>query len=208
MLSAESLQLHRLCADLNRSIAIDCFPLQSVLFCRGAAIIAWPLASVGPEAGLAAGSMTHQALDAAIGLGLAVGAADAASAAQVVAMARRYFGLHLQEPIEIHELHHALGISEASLNLSFEQLRGMPPAQALLEQRLSGLFALLTDQPRQSLRRAIAACGLADTVDAVALFEQAFGIDMPLFLRTCRRAADDRLFRRDHPEPDALVLPL
>ena len=69
--------------------------------------------------------MIHQALDAGTGAGAAVGFADAVSAAQVVAMARRYFGLHLQEPIEIRDLHRALGISEACLNRSFEQLRGM-----------------------------------------------------------------------------------
>jgi hypothetical protein len=41
----------------------------------------------------------------------------------------------------------------------------------------------------------------------VALFEQAFGIEMSLFMLTCRRAADDRLFREDHPDVEALVLP-
>jgi hypothetical protein len=30
---------------------------------------------------------------------------------------------------------------------------------------------------------------------------------MPLFMLTCRRAADDRLFRKDHQDADALVLP-
>jgi hypothetical protein len=42
----------------------------------------------------------------------------------------------------------------------------------------------------------------------VVLFEQEFGIAMPLFLLTCRRAADDRLFRLEQPESDALVLTL
>jgi hypothetical protein len=51
------------------------------------------------------------------------------------------------------------------------------------------------------------ACGLGCTAGVVALFEQIFGIVMPLFLLTCRRAADDRLFRRDHPQSEALVLP-
>lgn len=126
---------------------------------------------------------------------------------QIVAKARQYFCLHLQEPIEMTSVPQALGISQDCLNVSFEQVRGMTPAQALLEQRLNGLFAALTDQPRQGLRRAIQACGLDGTAGVVALFEQTFGIDMPLFLLTCRRAADDRLFRRDHPEPEALVLP-
>jgi AraC-like DNA-binding protein len=127
---------------------------------------------------------------------------------QIVAKARQYFGVHFQEPIEITAIPQALGVSEDCLNFSFEQVRGMTPAQALLEQRLNKLFAALTDQPRQGLRRAIEACGLDSTAGVVALFEQTFGIDMPLFLLTCRRAADDRLFRRDHPEPEALVLPI
>jgi hypothetical protein len=42
----------------------------------------------------------------------------------------------------------------------------------------------------------------------VELFEQDFGIVMHLFLLTCRRAADDCLFRLEHPEADALVLSL
>jgi methylphosphotriester-DNA--protein-cysteine methyltransferase len=130
------------------------------------------------------------------------------SAMQVVAKARHYFGLHLQEPIEITALPNALGISEDCLNSSFDQVRGMTPAQALLEQRLNKLFAALTDQPRQGLKHAIQCCGLDSTAGVVPLFEQTFGIDMPLFLLTCRRAADDRSFRRDHPEPEALVLPI
>ena len=40
----------------------------------------------------------------------------------------------------------------------------------------------------------------------VALINQEFGIAMPLFLLTCRHAADDRLFRLEHPEANALVL--
>jgi hypothetical protein len=40
----------------------------------------------------------------------------------------------------------------------------------------------------------------------VPLFEQTFGIEMALFLLTCRRAAEDRVFRRDHPDSRDLVL--
>jgi hypothetical protein len=40
----------------------------------------------------------------------------------------------------------------------------------------------------------------------VALFEQEFGIAMHLFLLTCRRAADDRLFRLERPKTNALVI--
>jgi len=126
---------------------------------------------------------------------------------RIVADALRYFGQHFRDPIAIAELADSLGISEDCLDFSFDQIRGMTPAQALQEHRLNRLFAALTDQPRQGLGRAIQACGLGQTTGVVPLFEQTFGIDMPLFLLTCRRAADDRVFRRLHPEPQALVLP-
>jgi methylphosphotriester-DNA--protein-cysteine methyltransferase len=100
----------------------------------------------------------------------------------------------------------ALEISEDCVSFSFDQVRGMTPAQALQEHRLNQLFAALTDHPRQGLGHAIEACGLGQTRGVVPLFEQTFGIDMPLFLLTCRRASDDRLFRRLHPDPEALVL--
>ena len=127
---------------------------------------------------------------------------------QVVALAREYFGLHFQEPAAIAEVPLALGISADCLAFSFDQVRGMTPAQALQEHRLNRLFAALTDHPHQGLGRAIQSCGLSGTDGVVALFEQAFGIDMPVFLLTCRKAADDRQFRSEHPEPGALVLPL
>lgn len=126
---------------------------------------------------------------------------------RIVVETLQYFGLHFRDPIAITELAEALGISEACLDFSFDQIRGMTPAQALQEHRLNRLFAALTDQPRQGLTRAIRACGLGQTAGVVPLFEQTFGIDMPLFLLTCRRAADDRLFRRTHPDPQSLVLP-
>jgi hypothetical protein len=77
------------------------------------------------------------------------------------------------------------GISEDCLDFSFDRIRGMTPAHALQDYRLNKLFA-----------------------GVLGLFELTFRIDMPLFLLTCRRAADDRLFRRQHPEPEALVLPV
>ncbi len=134
-------------------------------------------------------------------------ASDCAPPMQIVSDALRYFGLHFSEPIPITELAGRLGISEACLIVSFDRIRGMTPAQALQEHRLNRLFAALSDQPRQGLSLAIRSCGLAQTTDVVSLFEQTFGIDMSLFLLTCRRAADDRQFRRQHPEPAALVLP-
>ena len=83
----------------------------------------------------------------------------------------------------------------------------MTPAQALLDFRLNKLFISLSDEPRQELTHAMHACGLGATQGLLVHFEQAFGIDMPLFLLTCRRAFDDRIFRLDHPEAEALVLP-
>lgn len=133
---------------------------------------------------------------------------QASSPLQIVSDALQYFGSHFREPIPITELARSLGTSEAYLAFSFDRIRGMTPAEALQEHRLNRLFTALSDQPRQGLKLAIRACGLGQTVGVVALFEQTFGIDMPLFLLTCRRAADDRQFRRQHPEPEALVLPL
>jgi AraC-like DNA-binding protein len=126
---------------------------------------------------------------------------------QIVIKVREYFGLHFQESIDLGQLPALLGISQYCLDLSFMQARGLSLSQALQEFRLNKLFTALTDQPRQGLGHAIEACGLSQTKGVVALFEHAFGIEMALFMLTCRRAADDRLFRQDHPESDALVLP-
>lgn len=126
---------------------------------------------------------------------------------QVVSDATHYFGLHFPEAILMPDLAESLGTSLRCLNFSFDHIRGVTPFQALQEHRLSKLFAVLTDQPRQGLGRAIRACGLGETASVSDLFEQEFGIDMPLFLHISRRAADDRAFRRKHPEAAALVLP-
>jgi AraC-like DNA-binding protein len=126
---------------------------------------------------------------------------------QIVAKVRQYFSHHAQDLIDLGDLPSQLGISKQCLEVSFEQVRGMSLAQDLQEHRLNRLFAALTDHPRQGLGHAIKACGLSRTQGVVALFEQAFGIEMPSFLLTCRRAADDRCFRRNHPEPESLVLP-
>jgi len=125
----------------------------------------------------------------------------------IVAAGLRYLSQHFSRSHALAGMAKALGITNECLLFGFDQVRGMTPAEALLETRLNKLFATLTDQPRQGLRRAIQDCGLGETRDAVPLFEKTFGIDMPLFLLTCRRAADDRVFRRQHPEPEALVLP-
>jgi methylphosphotriester-DNA--protein-cysteine methyltransferase len=126
---------------------------------------------------------------------------------ELVGGAMRYFAQHFKESLVIAQVAEALGTCEARLDNCFDQIRGMTPALALREHRLNQLFQALSAQPRQGLGCAIQACGLGQTQGVVALFEQEFGIDMPLFLLTCRRAADDRLFRQLHPEAAALVLP-
>ena len=66
---------------------------------------------------------------------------------QVVAWARQSLGLHVQKPIAITDVPNLLGVSEDCLEFSLDQVRGMTPAQALLEHRLNRLFAALTDEP-------------------------------------------------------------
>lgn len=127
---------------------------------------------------------------------------------QVVSDASDYFGLHFHTPIQMQDLVQSIGTSLRCLNFSFDCIRGVTPLQALQEHRLNQLFAMLTDQPRQGLGWAIRACGLGETTGVPDLFEQEFGIDMPLFLHISCRAADDRAFRLEHPEAKALVLPI
>ena len=133
--------------------------------------------------------------------------ASCGSPMQIVTAGLRYLSHHFSQSKALAEMAKALGSTDECLLVSFDQIRGMTPAEPLQEYRLNKLFAALTDHPRQGLSRAIRACGLGETREGVTLFERTFGIDMPLFLLTCRRAADDRVFRRRHPDPDALVLP-
>jgi AraC-like DNA-binding protein len=125
---------------------------------------------------------------------------------QVVSRALQYFTVHGSDPLPIPDLAEALDISENCLEYSFDRVRGMTTAQALQAHRLNKLFSVLSAEPRQPLEQAIRRCGLAGTRGVVPLFEQTFGIDMALFLLTCRRAAEDRVFRRDHPDSHDLVL--
>ena len=106
----------------------------------------------------------------------------------ILAQCLEYFAHHFQEPIAIEELGISLGHSQLCVDYSFEQVRGMTAAEALQNHRLNQLLATLTEQPRQGLHHAIEACGLGQTTGVVGLFEQTFGIAMPLFLLTSRRA--------------------
>ncbi|MGB5134225.1 MAG: AraC family transcriptional regulator [Prochlorococcaceae cyanobacterium] len=129
------------------------------------------------------------------------------SGLMVVGRTLHYFARHFREPIAISDVAGHLGISEDCLDFCFDQTRGMTPAEALLQHRLNRLFHTITEKPRQGLREAIRSCGLGEGGSTVELFERTFGIEMPLFLLTCRRAAEDRAFRRRHPSADRLVLP-
>lgn len=133
---------------------------------------------------------------------------DCSNPRQVVSEASHYFGLHFPDPIQMPDLADSLGTSLRCLNFSFDHIRGVTPGRALQELRLNQLFAALTDHPRQGIDQTIRACGLSETPGVSALFEQEFGIDIPLFRHISRRAADDRQFRLEHPEEEALVLPL
>lgn len=133
---------------------------------------------------------------------------DCRNPRQVVSDASHFFGLHFSDPIQMPDLAGLLGTSLRCLEFSFDQIRGVTPVQALQEHRLNQLFLALTDHPGQVLDRAICACGLGETPGVADLFEQEFGIDIPLFLHISRRAADDRQFCLEHPEAEALVLPL
>ncbi|MCU0529030.1 MAG: AraC family transcriptional regulator [Cyanobium sp. Prado107] len=129
------------------------------------------------------------------------------SGLMVVGRTLHYFARHFHEPIAISDVAGHLGISEDCLDFCFDQTRGMTPAEALQQHRLNRLFHTITEKPRQGLRKAIRSCGLGEGGSTVELFERTFGIEMPLFLLTCRRAAEDRAFRRSHPSADRLVLP-
>lgn len=125
----------------------------------------------------------------------------------VVGRTLSYFARHFREPIAISDVARHLGISEDCLDFCFDQTRGMTPAEALLQHRLNRLFDTITHRPQQGLRQAIRSCGLGGGAQTIKLFELTFGIEMPLFLLTCRRAAEDRAFRRRHPGSDQLVVP-
>lgn len=125
---------------------------------------------------------------------------------EVVGGALQYFGLHFQDQILMPELADTLGTTLACLDFSFDRIRGHTAAGSARAPSQQAVHDAHRSAP-SGLSRAVSACGLGQTTDVLRLFEQEFGIAMPLFLLTCRRAADDRLFRLTHPEPEALVIP-
>ena len=127
---------------------------------------------------------------------------------QIIQQSLQYLEAHYQQGITLKDWAASLQISEARLELSFAEVRGVTPLQALQDYRLNRLFTTLSEQPAQGLSAAIRMCGLGPSTDVIPLFEQTFGIEIGQFLLTCRRAVNDRAFRRQHPGAETLVLPL
>ena len=125
----------------------------------------------------------------------------------LVGEALKFFALHFRQPLPIQELVQGLGVSEQHLFACFKQARGITPQEALVDFRLDRLFQTFKDHPSQGLRRSIRDCGLTHTEKLIQLFESNFGIAMAPFLLICRRAQQDRAFRRLHPDRRHLVLP-
>jgi transcriptional regulator GlxA family with amidase domain len=124
----------------------------------------------------------------------------------LVREAINYFSLHYGEPIQIARLASHLGVSEGCLALCFDHCHGRTPWQALQQLRLNRLYDAIVQQPGDPLERLVGHCGLLPVTEANRAFQQAFGIDLGSFRRTSHRAAEDRRFRRSHPDPADLVL--
>jgi AraC-like DNA-binding protein len=117
-----------------------------------------------------------------------------------------YFADHYAEPIQIAGLASALGVSEGCLALCFDHCQGRTPWQTLQQMRLSRLYEAISHRPAEPLEQLVDGCGLLPVTEANRAFQQAFGIDLGSFRRTSHRAAEDRRFRRSHPDGTDLVL--
>lgn len=124
----------------------------------------------------------------------------------LVRAAIAYFTHHYGEPIQIAGLASELGVSEGCLALCFDHCHGRTPWQALQQLRLNRLYEAIARQPGDPLEGLVSHCGLLPITEANRAFQQAFGIDLGSFRRTSHRAAEDRRFRRSHPDPADLVL--
>lgn len=124
----------------------------------------------------------------------------------LVSQAIHYFDHHYGEPIHIAGVACSLGVSEGCLALCFDHCHGRTPWQALQQVRLNRLYEAIAHRPATPLEQLVQRCGLLPVTEANRAFQQAFGIDLGSFRRTSHRAAQDRRFRRNHPEPGALVL--
>jgi transcriptional regulator GlxA family with amidase domain len=117
-----------------------------------------------------------------------------------------YFANHYGEPIHIAGVASQLGVSEGCLALCFDHCRGHTPWQTLQQMRLNRLYEAIAHRPADPLEQLVRRCGLLPVTEANRAFQQAFGIDLGSFRRTSHRAAEDRRFRRSHPDSGDLVL--
>ena len=124
----------------------------------------------------------------------------------LVREAVHYFSHHYGEPIQMARLASRLGVSESCLALCFDRCHGRTPWQALQQIRLNRLYDAIARQPGDPLERLVSLCGLLPVTEANRAFQQAFGIDLGSFRRTSHRAAEDRRFRRSHPNAADLVV--
>ena len=124
----------------------------------------------------------------------------------LVSEAIHYFADHYGEPIQIAGVASQLGVSEGCLALCFDHCQGRTPWQTLQQLRLNRLYEAIAHRPAEPLEQLVHRCGLLPVTEANRAFQQAFGIDLGSFRRTSHRAAEDRRFRRSHPNGADLVL--
>ena len=99
-----------------------------------------------------------------------------------------------------------LGISPKDLEAAFRQHHSLACDLSILNYRLSRLFERITTQPQTALEQQVMTCGLGSIQAADQHFLASFGITLEAFHAVSLRAAEDRQFRRRHPNPDSLII--
>jgi methylphosphotriester-DNA--protein-cysteine methyltransferase len=99
-----------------------------------------------------------------------------------------------------------LAISPEELDAAFSAHRPLSCDMSILNHRLSRLFERITAEPHTALEQQVIACGLASIEAADHHFRACFGIDLNAFHAVSLRAADDRQFRRSHPQRRSLII--
>ena len=99
-----------------------------------------------------------------------------------------------------------LAISQQELNGAFAQNRRFDCDQIILNFRLCRLFEQITSQPEIPLKQQVSSCGLGSIQDTDLHFRNCFGIALRSFHDVSLRAAEDRRFRRSHPQRSSLII--
>ena len=89
-----------------------------------------------------------------------------------------------------------LAISQQELNGAFAQNRRFDCDQVILNFR----------QPEIPLEQQVSSCGLGSIQDTDLHFRNCFGIALRSFHDVSLRAAEDRRFRRSHPQRSSLII--